>query len=122
MRFGARPAFDFLGRRTTWAVAAHTAVPAGGGAASGWACTKGDRVGLLLPNCPAYPLLYFGALQAGLVVVNFNPLYAPRELEHQARDAGLSLLATLDLHATYPKAAALLEAGVIAAPAGLPLR
>ena len=73
---------------------------------------KGDRIGLLLPNCPAYPLLFFGALQAGLTAVNFNPLYTKRELEHQARDAGISLIATLDLQATYPKAAALLAAGV----------
>ncbi len=112
VRFGARPAFDFLGRRTTWAVAANTASRLAAGFQR-LGLQKGDRVGLLLPNCPAYPLLYFGALQAGLVVVNFNPLYTRRELEHQARDAGLSILATLDLQATYPKAAALLEAGVV---------
>ncbi len=111
-RFGARPAFDFLGRRTTWAEAAAMAARLAAGLQR-LGLQKGDRVGLLLPNCPAYPLLYFGALQAGLVVVNFNPLYTKRELEHQARDAGISILATLDLQATYPKAAALLEAGVV---------
>ena len=111
-RYGGRPAFDFLGRRTSWAeAAAGTARIAAGLQALGY--RKGDRIGLLLPNCPAYPLMFFGALMAGLTVVNFNPLYSPRELEAQARDAGLVAMATLDLVATYPKAAALLEAGVV---------
>ena len=110
-RFGARPAFDFLGRRTTWAEAAAAAARIAAGLQR-LGLKQGDRIGLLLPNCPAYPLLFFGALQAGLTAVNFNPLYTKRELEHQARDAGISLIATLDLQATYPKAAALLAAGV----------
>ena len=110
-RFGARPAFDFLGRRTTWAEAAAAAARIAAGLQR-LGLKQGDRIGLLLPNCPAYPLLFFGALQVGLTVVNFNPLYTKRELEHQARDAGISLIATLDLQATYPKAAALLAAGV----------
>ena len=59
----------------------------------------GDRIGLLLPNCPAYPMLFFAGLQAGLTIVNFNPLYTPRELEHQARDADCAAMATLDLAA-----------------------
>ena len=110
-RFGARPAFDFLDRRTTWAEAAAAAARIAAGLQR-LGLKQGDRIGLLLPNCPAYPLLFFGALQAGLTAVNFNPLYTKRELEHQARDAGISLIATLDLQATYPKAAALLAAGV----------
>ena len=113
-RFGPRPAFDFLGRRTTWAEAAGTASRiAAGFQRLGYA--KGDRVGLLLPNCPAYPLLFFGALEAGLTVVNFNPLYTVRELDAQARDAEIRVIATLDLAATYPKAAALLASGAVAA-------
>jgi len=112
-RYGDRPAFDFLGRRTTWAEAADmTARIAAGLQRLGYA--KGDRIGLLLPNCPAYPTLFFGALQAGLTVVNFNPLYTQRELEAQARDAEIKAIATLDLAATYPKAAALLASGAVA--------
>jgi long-chain acyl-CoA synthetase len=112
-RYGDRPAFDFLGRGTTWAeAAAITARIAAGLQRLGYA--KGDRIGLLLPNCPAYPVLFFGALQAGLTVVNFNPLYTMRELEAQARDAGILAIATLDLAATYPKAAALLAGGAVA--------
>ena len=108
----ARPAFDFLGRRTTWAEAAAATRRVAAGL-QGMGLAKGDRVGLLLPNCPAYPLLFFGALTAGLTVVNFNPLYTERELEAQARDSGITVLATLDLVATYPKARALLDRGVI---------
>lgn len=112
-RFGPRPAFDFLGRRTSWAEAAGQATRiAAGFQRLGFA--KGDRIGLLLPNCPAYPLLFFGALQAGLTVVNFNPLYTVRELEAQARDAEIRAIATIDLAATYPKAAALLAGGAVA--------
>ncbi len=111
-QFGNRPAWDFLGRRTLYAEALEASRRAAAGLQR-LGLQKGDRIGLLLPNCPAYPILFFGALMAGLTVVNFNPLYTPRELEAQARDAGLRLLATLDLVATYPKAAALLEAGVV---------
>jgi long-chain acyl-CoA synthetase len=110
--FGPRPAFDFLGRITTWAEAAEkTRRIAAGLQRMGYG--QGDRIGLLLPNCPAYPLIFFAALTAGMTVVNFNPLYTDRELEAQARDAGVKVMATLDLTATYPKAAALLKLGVV---------
>ncbi len=49
---------------------------------------KGDRVALMLPNLLQYPLVLFGILRAGLTVVNVNPLYTPRELEHQMNDSG----------------------------------
>ncbi len=110
--FGPRPAFDFLGARTTWAQAAEASARIAAGLQRA-GLGRGDRVGLLLPNCPAYPLVFFGALRAGLTVVNFNPLYVERELEAQARDADLALLATLDLAATYPKARALLARGAV---------
>ena len=110
--FGGRPAWDFLGARATWAEAAEGAQRIAAGLQR-MGLKKGDRLGLLLPNCPAYPLMFFGALAAGLTVVNFNPLYVPRELEAQARDADLAAMATLDLVATYPKARALLDQGVV---------
>ncbi len=50
---------------------------------------KGDRVGLLLPNCPQFVIAYYGALKAGAVVVATNPLYVEREVEHQFNDAGI---------------------------------
>ncbi|MEC5341644.1 long-chain-fatty-acid--CoA ligase FadD [Brenneria populi] len=49
---------------------------------------KGDRVALMMPNLLQYPVALFGVLRAGLVVVNVNPLYTPRELEHQLKDSG----------------------------------
>ena len=49
---------------------------------------KGDRVALMMPNLLQYPIALFGVLRAGMVVVNVNPLYTPRELEHQLQDSG----------------------------------
>ncbi|MDN3610520.1 long-chain-fatty-acid--CoA ligase FadD [Vibrio ostreicida] len=49
---------------------------------------KGDRVALMMPNLLQYPVALFGVLRAGLIAVNVNPLYTPRELEHQLNDAG----------------------------------
>ena len=49
---------------------------------------KGDRIAMMMPNLLQYPVAIFGALRAGLIVVNVNPLYTPRELEHQLRDSG----------------------------------
>ncbi len=49
---------------------------------------KGDRIAIQMPNCLQYPIVLFGALRAGLVVVNTNPLYTPREMKHQFNDSG----------------------------------
>lgn len=50
--------------------------------------TKGDKFAIMVPNCLQYPIALFGALLAGLTVVNVNPLYTARELEHQLKDSG----------------------------------
>ena len=49
---------------------------------------KGDRLVIQMPNCLQYPVAMFGALRAGLIIVNTNPLYTPREMEHQFKDSG----------------------------------
>lgn len=49
---------------------------------------KGDRIAIQMPNCLQYPVVLFGAIRAGLVVVNTNPLYTPREMKHQFNDSG----------------------------------
>lgn len=49
---------------------------------------KGDRIAIQMPNLLQFPIAFFGALRAGLIVVNTNPLYTPREMEHQFKDAG----------------------------------
>ncbi|HEY0714954.1 MAG TPA: AMP-binding protein [Polyangia bacterium] len=55
----------------------------------------GDRIGLQMPNVLQYPVALFGALRAGLVIVNTNPLYTPREMLHQYRDAGVKAIVIL---------------------------
>jgi long-chain acyl-CoA synthetase len=57
---------------------------------------RGDRVALMLPNLLQYPVALFGVLRAGMVVVNTNPLYTARELEHQLKDAGASAIVALE--------------------------
>ena len=64
--------------------------------AQGLGLSTGTRVAILLPNCLAYPICAFGALKAGCVVVNTNPLYTTRELEQQLLDCGAELLVVLD--------------------------
>lgn len=49
---------------------------------------QGDRVAIQMPNCMQYPIALFGVIRAGMVVVNTNPLYTPREMKHQFRDSG----------------------------------
>jgi long-chain acyl-CoA synthetase len=87
-RHAALPAFECLGVRmsyTEWdrvsrAFAAFLLEEAN--------CRPGDRVAIMLPNLLAYPVAFFGALRAGLIVVNVNPLYTPRELKEQLADSG----------------------------------
>ncbi len=57
---------------------------------------KGDRVALMMPNVLQYPVALFGILRAGMVVVNVNPLYTPRELEHQLVDSGAKAIVILE--------------------------
>jgi long-chain acyl-CoA synthetase len=64
---------------------------------------RGTRVGLMLPNCPYFVIAYFAVLKAGGTVVNFNPLYVARELEHQIEDSGTQIMITLDHQALLPK-------------------
>jgi len=59
----------------------------------------GDRLAVQMPNCLAYPVVVFGALKAGLVMVNTNPLYTAPEMEHQFADAGATGLVVIDLFA-----------------------
>src|ERR1044071_1337195 len=53
---------------------------------------KGDRIAIQMPNLLQFPVCFIGALKAGLIVVNTNPLYTPREMEHQFRDSGASAI------------------------------
>jgi long-chain acyl-CoA synthetase len=57
---------------------------------------KGDRVAIMSPNLLQYPVALFGILRAGMTVVNVNPLYTPRELEHQLKDSGAKAIVILE--------------------------
>ena len=57
---------------------------------------KGERVALMMPNLLQYPVALFGTLRAGCVVVNCNPLYTPRELEHQLKDSGATAIVIVE--------------------------
>lgn len=59
---------------------------------NGLGLKKGDRVALMMPNLLQYPIALFGVLRAGMVAVNVNPLYTPRELEHQLNDSGATAI------------------------------
>src|SRR5262247_1842833 len=58
---------------------------------------KGDRVGVMLPNCPQYLISFFAVVRLGAIVVNVNPIYTPREIEMVAGDSGMRAIIALDL-------------------------
>jgi long-chain acyl-CoA synthetase len=106
-RFANRPAFDFLGRKYTY----RTLQQLIDRAAAGFqrlGVGKGTHVGLIMPNCPYYPIAYFGVLKAGGTVVNFNPLYTAREIIAQVRDSATTMMVTLDLKLVCDKLAEVL--------------
>lgn len=94
--------FDFLGKKFKWQELAEAANAFARGLQDA-EVAKGTKIGLCLPNCPQYLVAYYGALKAGMTVVNFNPLYALDELEFQINDSKTEIMVTLDLKATYDK-------------------
>ena len=72
---------------------------------------KGEKVALLLPNCPVYPMAYYALLKIGAVVVQLNPMYTPRELELLVEDSGARIVITLDFLAH--KFEAMLAKGIV---------
>jgi long-chain acyl-CoA synthetase len=62
----------------------------------GLGLAKGDRVAIMMPNVPQYPVAVAAILRAGFVVVNVNPLYTPRELEHQLKDSGAKAIVIIE--------------------------
>lgn len=60
---------------------------------------KGDRIAIMMPNLLQYPVAVFGAMRAGLVVVNTNPLYTDRELQHQLEDSGAKAIVVVEMFA-----------------------
>lgn len=99
-----RPATAFLGAQLTYGeIKERSDRFATALARSG--VVKGDRVGIMLPNCPQYLIAVFGILRLGAIVVNINPLYTPREIAVVATDSGMRMLIILDVLA--PQAASI---------------
>ena len=93
--YGSRPAYEQMGRRITFAQLDElTRDFAAWLQAAGM--VKGDRIAIMLPNTLQYPIALFGALRAGLIVVNTNPLYTGRELQHQLEDSGATVIVVLE--------------------------
>ena len=110
--YGARPCTYFMGKRLSYAeIGALSDRAAKGLRALG--VGEGVKVGLFMPNTPAFVIFYFGVLKAGGTVVNFNPLYSLEEIEFQIRDSGAKIMVTLDLALTYDKIASLLKRGAL---------
>jgi len=94
-KFSTRPAFSCMGRSITFADL--DALSSTFGAwLQGVGCSKGTRVALMMPNILQYPVCLFGALRAGCTVVNVNPLYTARELEHQLVDSGAEIIVVVE--------------------------
>ncbi len=94
-KFASRTAYSFMGKDITFrqtdslsqAFAAYL---------QGLGLARGDRVAVMMPNVPQYPVAVAAILRAGLVLVNINPLYTPRELEHQLKDSGAKAIVILE--------------------------
>ncbi len=94
-KYADRTAYSFMGKdvsyretdRLSKAFAAYL---------QGLGLSKGDRVAVMMPNCPQYPIAVAAILRAGLILVNVNPLYTPRELEHQLKDSGAKTIVIME--------------------------
>ena len=91
----ARVAYSFMGKDITFGQTDSLSV-AFGAYLQGLGLVKGDRVAIMMPNVPQYPVTVAAILRAGFVVVNVNPLYTPRELEHQLKDSGAKAIVIIE--------------------------
>ncbi len=94
-RYASRPAFSCMGKSITFAEL-DTLSAAFGAWLQSQGCVKGTRVALMMPNILQYPVCLFGTLRAGCTVVNVNPLYTARELEHQLKDSGAEVIVVVE--------------------------
>ncbi|HEY7670980.1 MAG TPA: AMP-binding protein [Gammaproteobacteria bacterium] len=95
-RYGEAPALSNLGTTLRFADVDRESRAFASYLADGLKLAKGDRVAVMLPNLLQSPIVIFGILRTGLVVVNVNPLYTPHELEHQLKDCGARALVVLE--------------------------
>ncbi|MDR9855363.1 AMP-binding protein [Paenibacillus sp. VCA1] len=88
-------ALDFLGKKISYANLLES-VYRFANALQSLGVRKGDRIAIMLPNCPQGVIAYYGTLLVGGIVVMTNPLYVPREIEHQLTDSGAKIIVTMD--------------------------
>ena len=94
-KFAERPAFTAVGKTLTYAEVDRLSADFAAYLQNDTHLQKGDRIAVQLPNILQYPVVVFGAMRAGLIVVNTNPLYTEREMEHQFNDSGAKALVVL---------------------------
>ena len=95
-RFADRPAFHNLGRTISYGELERLSRAFAAFLQGLPGLTKGARVAIMAPNLLQYPVALLGILRAGMVVVNVNPLYTPREVEHQLKDAGVKAIVIVE--------------------------
>lgn len=98
-RFADRPAFSNMGKSITYRELDQLTQQFASWCQHEAGLQKGDRIAVMMPNLLQYPVIVFGALRAGLVVVNTNPLYTDRELEHQLKDSGAKAIVVVEAFA-----------------------
>ncbi|MBO5392500.1 MAG: AMP-binding protein, partial [Pseudomonas sp.] len=96
-KFADRPAFSNLGVTITYAELERHSAAFAGYLQEYTDLKPGDRIAVQMPNTLQYPIAVFGAMRAGLIVVNTNPLYTSREMRHQFRSAGIRALVYLNM-------------------------
>lgn len=94
-KYADRTAYSFMGKDVAYADVDKLS-RAFAGYLQGLGLAKGDRVAVMMPNCPQYPVAVAAILRAGLILVNVNPLYTPRELEHQLKDSGAKAIVIME--------------------------
>jgi long-chain acyl-CoA synthetase len=95
-RYAGLPAFSNMGATMTYGQLDRLSRSFGAYLQGSVGLSKGDRVAIMMPNLLQYPVTMFGALRAGMTVVNVNPLYTPRELQHQLADSGARVIVVLE--------------------------
>jgi long-chain acyl-CoA synthetase len=96
LRHAAHPAFDCLGVQITYTDWERLSRSFAAYLVEELKFHPGDRIAIMLPNLLAYPVAFFGALRAGLIVINVNPLYTPRELKAQLADSGATAIVIME--------------------------
>ena len=94
-KYASRPAYSFMGKEISYAQTDQESLAIAAYLQS-LGLNKGDRVAVMMPNVPQYPVVVAAILRAGFVVVNVNPLYTARELEHQLKDSGSKAIVIIE--------------------------